>query len=85
MLNKLPIDPRERKKKTGWAASNAFEIDVVAVTEKKAHILMRNCRRLRDGGSLIEEVSDFMRLRLPTRDGKCKHSQVSHFQLKLSN
>ena len=33
MLNKFPIDPRVWKEKTGWATSNAFEIDVVAVTE----------------------------------------------------
>ena len=59
MLDKFPIDPREWKKKTGWATSNAFEIDVVAVSEKKAHILMRNCRRLRDDGTLIEEATGF--------------------------
>ena len=39
MLDKFPIDPREWKKKTGWATSNAFEIDVVAISDKKAHIL----------------------------------------------
>ncbi|RPH09114.1 MAG: hypothetical protein CBD54_000120 [Alphaproteobacteria bacterium TMED194] len=59
MLDKFPIDPQEWKEKTGWATSNAFEIDVVAVTEKKAHLLMRNCRRLRYDGSLIEEASAF--------------------------
>ena len=59
MLEKFPIDPRKLKEKTGWATSNAFEIDVVAVTKKKAHVLMRNCRRLRDDGSLIEEASAF--------------------------
>ena len=59
MLDKFPIDPREWKKKTGWATSNAFEIDVVAISDKKAHILMRNCRRLRDDGSLIEEATGF--------------------------
>ena len=59
MLDKFPIDPREWKKKTGWATSNAFEIDVVAISNKKAHILMRNCRRLRDDGSLIEEANGF--------------------------
>ena len=59
MLDKFPIDPRDWKEKTGWTTSNAFEIDVVAVTEKKAHVLMRNCRRLRDDGSLIEEASAF--------------------------
>ncbi len=68
MLDKFPIDPREWKKKTGWATSNAFEIDVVAVSEKKAHILMRNCRRLRDDGTLIEEATGFYAFR-NTKEG----------------
>ena len=59
MLDEFPIDPREWKKKTGWATSNAFEIDVVAVSDKKAHLIMRNVRRLRDDGSLIEEATGF--------------------------
>ena len=59
MLDKFPIDPREWKRETGWATSNAFEIDVVAVSDKKAHVLMRNCRRLRHDGSLIEEATGF--------------------------
>ena len=59
MLDEFPIDPREWKKKTGWATSNAFEIDVVAVSDKKAHLLMRNVRRIRDDGSLIEEATGF--------------------------
>ena len=59
MLDKFPIDPRELKERIGWATSNAFEIDVVAVSDKKAHILMRNVRRLRENGSLIEEASGF--------------------------
>ena len=68
MLDKFPIDPREWKEKTGWATSNAFEIDVVAVSEKKAHILMRNCRRLRDDGTLIEEATGFYAFR-NTKEG----------------
>ena len=59
MLEEFPIDAREWKKKTGWAKSKAFEIDVVAVSDKKAHILMRNVRRLRYNGSLIEEATGF--------------------------
>ena len=70
MLDKFPIDPRVQKEKTGWATSNAFEIDVVAVTEKKAHVLMRNCRRLRDDGSLIEEASAFYAFKIT--DGEWK-------------
>ena len=59
MLDKYLIDPREQKKKPGGETSNAFEIDVVAVSEKKAHLLIRNVRRLRDDGSLIEEATGF--------------------------
>ena len=59
MLDKFPIDPRELKERIGWATSNAFEIDVVAVSDKKAHVVIRNVRRLRSDGSLIEEATAF--------------------------
>ena len=59
MLDKFPIDPRELKERIGWATSNAFEIDVVAVSDKKAHVVIRNVRRLRSDGSLIEEATGF--------------------------
>ena len=59
MLDKFPIDPRELKERIGWATSNAFEIDVVAVSGKKAHVVIRNVRRLRSDGSLIEEATGF--------------------------
>ncbi len=59
MLDKFPVDPQELKKKIGWATSNAFEIDVVAVSDKKAHVVIRNVRRLRSDGSLIEEATGF--------------------------
>ena len=59
MLDKFPIDPRELKERIGWATSNAFEIDVEAVSDKKAHVVIRNVRRLRSDGSLIEEATGF--------------------------
>ena len=59
MLDKFPVDPRELKERIGWATSNAFEIDIVAVSDKKAHVVIRNVRRLRGGGSLIEEANAF--------------------------
>ena len=59
MLNEFPIDPQDLKAKIGWAASDAFEIDVVAVSNKKAHVVIRNVRRLRGDGSLIEEATAF--------------------------
>ena len=57
MLDKFPVDPQDLKEKIGWATSHAFEIDVVAVSDKKAHIVLRNVRRLRKDGSLIEEAT----------------------------
>ena len=63
MLDKFPVDPQELKEKIGWATSNAFEIDVVAVSEKKAHVVIRNVRRLRSDGSLIEEATAFYALK----------------------
>ena len=59
MLDKFPIDPQELKEKIGWATSDAFEIDVVAVSDKKAHVVIRNVRRLRANGSLIDEATAF--------------------------
>ena len=59
MLDKFPIDPKELKEKIGWATSDAFEIDIVAVSDKKAHVAIRNVRRLRGDGSLIEEATAF--------------------------
>ena len=38
MLDKFPIDPREWKKKKGWATSNAFKIDVIAGSDKTAQV-----------------------------------------------
>ena len=59
MLDKFPIDPKELKERIGWATSDAFEIDIVAVSDKKAHVAIRNVRRLRGDGSLIEEATAF--------------------------
>ena len=63
MLDKFPVDPQELKENIGWATSNAFEIDVVAVSDKKAHVVIRNVRRLRSDGSLIEEATAFYALK----------------------
>ena len=58
-LDSFPISPAEMKASKGWSTSENFEIDIVAHSETKAHVLMRNCRRLRSEGSLIEEASGF--------------------------
>ena len=59
MLESFPINPAEMRAAKGWARSEAIEIDVVAAGETKAHLLMRNARRLREDGSLIEEATGF--------------------------
>ena len=59
MLDQFPINPADMKASKGWDRSDSFEIDVVAVGENKAHLLMRNTRRLRKDVSLIEEATGF--------------------------
>lgn len=59
LLDQFPLSPLEMKASKGWDRSDSFEIDVVAVGENKAHLLMRNTRRLRQDGSLIEEATAF--------------------------
>jgi hypothetical protein len=59
LLDKFPINPAELKELKGWDGSEALEIDVVAAGESKAHLILRNARRLRADGSLIEEATGF--------------------------
>ena len=68
VLEKFPLSPTEMKKAKGWHRSDSFEIDIVAMTETKAHLLCRNVRRLREDGSLIEQVSAFYAFK-KTADG----------------
>ena len=89
MLDKFLIDPRELKESIGWATSNAFEIDVVAVSDKKAHVVIRNVRRLRSDGSLIEEAVlllrkqlRFMLLKIQITVGRCMPFQILPSLLK---
>ncbi|MBB5160750.1 hypothetical protein [Mycobacterium sp. AZCC_0083] len=58
-LDEFPYSPTALKRENDWATSAGLEIDVVAVSATKAHVLLRNCERLRPDGSLIEEVSAF--------------------------
>jgi hypothetical protein len=59
ILDYFPITPAEMKAAKGWGRSEGFEIDVVAISATKAHLVMRNTRRLRNDGSLIEEATGF--------------------------
>jgi len=59
MVDKFPINLAEMRKAKNWAATKANEIDVVAASATKAHVVLRNCVRVRPDGSAIEEVTSF--------------------------
>ena len=58
-MDYFPIIPAKMKAAKGWGRSEGVEIDVVAISATKAHLVMRNTRRLRNDGSLIEEATSF--------------------------
>jgi hypothetical protein len=58
-LDRFPYSPNALKSEKDWATSTHLEIEVVAVSATKAHVLLRNCERLRPDGTLVEEVSAF--------------------------
>jgi hypothetical protein len=66
----FPLSPSEMKKAKGWATSDNFEIEVVAQNETKAHLILKNCRRLRFDGSVIENVSAFYAFKLTNQGWK---------------
>jgi ketosteroid isomerase-like protein len=57
MVDAFPYDPAELKRSKGWHTTVDAEIEVVAVSPTKAHVILRNAKRLREDGSLIETVS----------------------------
>ncbi len=58
-VDTFPYNPATLRAQKGWAFSKGLEIDVVAVSDNKAHVLLRHCQRLRLDGSLIEDISAF--------------------------
>ena len=58
-MNGFPFNPKEFKASKGWVSNEGTVIDLVAVGETKAHLVMRNTRRLLADGSLVEEASAF--------------------------
>ena len=59
LLDQFPINPAEMRAAKGWDRSEGIEIDVVAIGDNKAHLVLRNARRVRQDGSLIEEATGF--------------------------
>ena len=47
------------KETTGYHRSLNSDIEVIAMSETKAHIILRKALRMKQGGPLIESVSGF--------------------------
>ena len=58
-FNQFPIDVTAMKETTGYHRSLNSDIDVIAVSEKKAHIILRKALRVKQEGTPIESVSGF--------------------------
>jgi hypothetical protein len=58
-LDEFPYSPTDLKRERDWDTSIGLEVDVVAVSDVKAHVVLRNCERIRSDGSVIEAVSAF--------------------------
>ena len=59
MLHEYPIKPSELMVQTGWRDTVNMQYEVVAVSETKAHLILRSGTRVRADGSPIEDISGF--------------------------
>ena len=59
VLDAYPIKPAELMARTGWRDTVNMQYDVVAISDSKAHVVLRSGTRVRADGSPIEEVSAF--------------------------
>jgi hypothetical protein len=59
MFHEYPIKPAELMAQTGWRDTLNMQYEVVAVSDTKAHLILRCGTRVRGDGSPIEEISGF--------------------------
>jgi ketosteroid isomerase-like protein len=59
LFDTFPINPADLKAAKGWHATVNARYEVVAVSARKAHVLLYSADRIRKDGSLIETVSAF--------------------------
>jgi hypothetical protein len=59
MFNEYPIRPSELMGQTGWRDTLNMQYEVVAVSDTKAHGILRSGTRVRADGSPIEDISGF--------------------------
>lgn len=55
----FPFDPDALRRSKGWHTTVNAELEVVAASATKAHVVLRSADRIREDGSLIERVSAF--------------------------
>jgi len=58
-IDEFPYSPTDLKRQRTGATRVGLEIDVVAVSDVEAQVLLRHGERVRPDGTLIEEVSAF--------------------------
>lgn len=58
-FDSFPFDPGQFRKSKGWHTTVSAEVEVVAASATKAHVVLRSADRIREDGSLIERVSAF--------------------------
>ena len=58
-FNQFPIDVTAMKESTGYYQSLNSDIEVIAVSQTKAHIILRKALRVKQDGTPIESVSGF--------------------------
>jgi len=59
LFHEYPIKPSELMMQTGWRDTVNMRYEVVAVSETKAHLILRSGTRVRADGSPIEDISGF--------------------------
>ena len=62
MLDSYPIQPADLMSAKQWHSTKDVDFEVVAVSPTKAHLVLRNAKRVRADGSAIETVSAFYAL-----------------------
>jgi hypothetical protein len=59
ICHEYPVKPAELLAQTGWRDTLNMQYEVVALSETKAHVILRSGTRVRADGSPIEGISGF--------------------------
>lgn len=62
MVDSFPVNPADLMAAKQWHTTIDADYEVVFATDKKAHLILRNAKRVKRDGTLIETVSGFYAL-----------------------